>query len=97
MALGVPGRVARTARVNLNAPVTRCGSMLVVSSASAAMYPGPMESTGKTCGDIYSPNPCPHKGKWGRGREGEGGAGLFDNVINESVSLETVVAMAATG
>lgn len=37
------------------------------------------------------------KGGMSRGWEGEGRAGLFDNVINESVSLETAVVMIATG
>ena len=39
--------------------------LLVVVSSAAAMYSGTLESAGKTCSDIYSPNLRPHKGRWG--------------------------------
>lgn len=39
----------------------------------------------------------PIKGGGGKAWEWEVGAGLSDNVINESVSVETIVVMAATG
>lgn len=75
MVLGVAGGWPGQPEGSLHASINSLGLRVCGSAASAAAtHSTLLESAGKTCGDIYSPNLCPHKGRRlggvGRGREG---------------------------